>query len=106
MEPVGAGSIMAPLNRLLEATRRVEDGNLSKRIATTGSSDNELDQLAGSFNHMAARVEMTQSAPAARNQVLEQQQVERSIPAGSTIYILFTFIYLTALYPSFMIDEE
>lgn len=67
---------MAPLRRLLETTRRIAEGDLSRRIVTTTSSDNELDRLAASFNHMAERIEMTQSALAARNQVLEQQQAE------------------------------
>lgn len=43
--------LLGPLNQLIDATRKVADGDFSVRVTST-SSDDELDRLVGSFNDM------------------------------------------------------
>lgn len=51
-----AGRILAPLNRITSATRKVAEGSLSHRIRLEGRAD-EFRELADSFDAMLARVE-------------------------------------------------
>lgn len=51
-----AGRMLAPLNRITGATRKVAEGSLSHRIRLEGRSD-EFRELADSFDAMLARVE-------------------------------------------------
>jgi two-component system sensor histidine kinase VanS len=59
-----AGRMLAPLDRITEATRRVADGSLSHRIRLPGRTD-ELRELADAFDAMLGRLEA---------QVAEQQR--------------------------------
>jgi two-component system sensor histidine kinase VanS len=51
-----AGRMLAPLDRITEATRLAADGSLSHRIAMEGASD-EFRELADAFDAMLARLE-------------------------------------------------
>ncbi|WP_035853650.1 sensor histidine kinase [Cryptosporangium arvum] len=51
-----AGRMLAPLDRITEATRRAASGSLSHRIALEGRAD-EFRELADSFDAMLARIE-------------------------------------------------
>src|SRR6476660_335338 len=51
-----AGSMLAPLTRITNATRAAADGSLSHRIQLPGRSD-EFRELADSFDTMLARLE-------------------------------------------------
>lgn len=59
-----AGRMLAPLDRITEATRRAGAGSLSHRIALPGRQD-EFRELADSFDTMLARIQ---------NQVEEQRR--------------------------------
>ncbi|NUT18028.1 MAG: HAMP domain-containing histidine kinase [Hamadaea sp.] len=59
-----AGSMLAPLNRITDATRRAAGGSLSHRIQLEGPED-EFRELADAFDTMLARLEA---------QVAEQQR--------------------------------
>jgi two-component system, OmpR family, sensor histidine kinase VanS len=59
-----AGRMLAPLDRITEATRRAAGGSLSHRIELPGAHD-EFRELADTFDTMLARLEA---------QVLEQQR--------------------------------
>lgn len=50
-----AGSIAGPIGSLAEAARRVRDGDLTARVPPPGTED-EIDELATSFNTMTARL--------------------------------------------------
>jgi two-component system sensor histidine kinase VanS len=51
-----AGRMLAPLNRITDATRAATDGSLSHRIRLEGRTD-ELRELADAFDAMLARLE-------------------------------------------------
>ncbi len=51
-----AGSMLAPLTRITDATRRAANGSLSHRIRLDGSAD-EFRELADAFDTMLARLE-------------------------------------------------
>ncbi len=51
-----AGRILAPLNRITEATRAAANGSLSERVRLPGRSD-EFRELADSFDTMLGRLE-------------------------------------------------
>jgi two-component system sensor histidine kinase VanS len=51
-----AGRMLAPLSRIMAATRRAANGSLSHRIELEGSRD-EFSELADSFDAMLARLE-------------------------------------------------
>mgnify|MGYP002651822360 CR=1 FL=1 len=51
-----AGRVLAPLTRITDAARQARDGSLSHRIAIPGRQ-NELAELADTFDDMLARVE-------------------------------------------------
>jgi two-component system sensor histidine kinase VanS len=51
-----AGRMLAPLDRLMDATRRAADGSLSHRIDLPGRSD-EFRELADAFDAMLGRLE-------------------------------------------------
>ncbi len=51
-----AGKMLAPLDRITDATRKAANGSLSHRIALEGRQD-EFRELADSFDAMLARVE-------------------------------------------------
>ena len=51
-----AGRMLAPLNRIADATRRTGSGSLSHRIALPGRRD-EFRELADAFDGMLARLE-------------------------------------------------
>lgn len=50
-------SVTVPVRRLLDATRRIDAGNLSVRTGISGA--NEVGELAGSFDYMVDRLEET-----------------------------------------------
>lgn len=51
-----AGRMLAPLNRITDATRMAANGSLTHRIALEGNND-ELRELADAFDDMLARIE-------------------------------------------------
>ncbi|MGH3928277.1 MAG: HAMP domain-containing protein, partial [Pseudonocardiaceae bacterium] len=51
-----AGRILAPLNRIMDATRLATNGSLSHRIQLPGDQD-EFRELADAFDMMLARLE-------------------------------------------------
>jgi two-component system sensor histidine kinase VanS len=51
-----AGRMLAPLNRITDATRLAADGSLSHRVALNGRND-EFGELADAFDTMLARLE-------------------------------------------------
>ncbi|MFH1314326.1 MAG: cache domain-containing protein [Candidatus Eisenbacteria bacterium] len=69
-------SIVSPLRRLLHATERIARGYLAYRVKVT--SDDELGQLARSFNTMTEELEKTTADYVELNQKLEEQVLERT----------------------------
>jgi histidine kinase len=51
--------IVAPLRALTRATKRIAAGHYDERVSVTG--EDEFAQMAGSFNHMAAQLEQTET---------------------------------------------
>jgi two-component system sensor histidine kinase BaeS len=51
--------IVAPLNKIMSASQRIADGHYDERVEASGAD--ELGQLAGRFNQMAARLEQVES---------------------------------------------
>jgi signal transduction histidine kinase len=56
--------LMAPVRSMMQASQRIAEGDYSKRVPTssnsTSGSQDELDQLAHSFNRMAEKLEQTE----------------------------------------------
>ncbi|MBI5943394.1 MAG: HAMP domain-containing protein [Chloroflexi bacterium] len=52
-------SILAPVNVMMNASQRIADGHYDERVESRG--DDELNQLAGSFNQMAEQLEQVES---------------------------------------------
>ena len=67
-----AAGIVAPVRRLVAATRRVGAGDLTARVPTSGQ--NEIGELSIAFNQMAA--ELTENQ--ARIKRLHNQEIERA----------------------------
>lgn len=67
-----AGSIVAPLHRLVESTRRLSRGELDVRIAHPGRG--EIGELGEAFNDMASAME----ADRVRIAALHRQEIERA----------------------------
>jgi PAS domain S-box-containing protein len=55
--------VMLPLGRLLDAVRRMSDGDLTTRaqLESESNTSNEFDQLAGAFNQMVSSLEQRTS---------------------------------------------
>ena len=51
--------IISPLLEMMKASRRISDGHYDERVQAKG--DDELAQLASDFNHMAEKLEQTES---------------------------------------------
>ena len=69
-------SIIRPLKKLLHATEKVARGYLAYRVQAT--SDDELGQLARSFNTMTEELEKTTADYVGLTQELEEQVIERT----------------------------
>lgn len=67
-----AAGIVAPVRRLVAATRRVEGGDLSTRVEVLG--DDEIDELGSAFNEMTDELEQS----TARIRELHQREMERA----------------------------
>lgn len=67
-----SGGIVAPVDRLVAATRRLGSGDLSARVERTGSD--EIGELARAFNDMAEDLATT----SARVTELHQKEIERA----------------------------
>lgn len=68
-----ARSIVAPIEKLAYATRRLADGDLTYRVSGDwGSSRNEVKQLAISFDEMAAQLQKQRDEIAQDHQALEK----------------------------------
>lgn len=75
-------SIASPVNALTRASGEIAAGNLDKRISYAGND--ELGDLAGSFNRMADCLEQTQNALLDERQHLEDTVQQRTIELEST----------------------
>src|SRR5262249_50115941 len=64
-------ALAAPLRRLTEAAKQIEEGNLDARIEVR--SGDEVQQLADEFNRMAVSLQAYREREAARLQVAEEQ---------------------------------
>ena len=69
-------SITQPLNNLMTVARRMADGNYWQRASVT--TKDELGEMAGAFNEMAAAVQMRETDLKALTESLEQQVEERT----------------------------
>jgi diguanylate cyclase (GGDEF)-like protein len=69
-------SIVAPVKRLIRASRRVASGDVAARVPRGGNR--ELDGLAVAFNEMAERLAQAHSAAQGYQQRLESDVVERT----------------------------
>jgi signal transduction histidine kinase len=67
-----AGGIVAPVRRLVTATRQVGEGELNIRVPA--DSGDEIGELATAFNDMAVRLE----SASARVRELHQREIERA----------------------------
>lgn len=68
--------VTGPVRRLIEGTRRLATGALGTRVARGGVS--ELDELAQSFNEMAARLAESERAVRSHQAELERRVHERT----------------------------
>ncbi|CAG0123823.1 putative signaling protein [Rhodocyclaceae bacterium] len=75
-------SIALPVNVLTRVSGEIAAGNLDKRISYAGND--ELGDLAGSFNRMADSLEQTQNALLDERQHLEDTVQQRTIELEST----------------------
>ncbi len=66
------GGIVAPVRRLLAATRRVAGGDLTSRVDVEGRD--EIGELAAAFNEMTSELEET----SARVEELHRREIERA----------------------------
>ena len=86
-------SIAGPVVRLTEATSRIADGDLSRRVEVTAT--NEIGQLAGSFNQMTERlarsIEELTITTAAKERIESELRVAHDIQMG----------ILTKIFPPF-----
>jgi two-component system, NtrC family, sensor kinase len=69
-------SITEPLHKLVSATQRVAQGDLSCRIEVKG--DDELAVLANAFNEMTIRLQQSLSLLSQQNETLENRVQERT----------------------------
>ncbi len=67
-----AGGIVAPVRRLVTATRRVAAGHLEARVAESGGD--EIGELTDAFNEMAAELQAKEE----RIERLHRQEIERA----------------------------
>lgn len=64
-------TVLGPVNRLINGSKEISDGNLDHRVSVT--SNDELGQLAQSFNDMAIDIEKEQMALLQANQQLARE---------------------------------
>lgn len=69
-------SIMVPVGRMLEATRKLASGDVEVRVPRGGMK--ELDSLAAAFNRMAAQLEAARDITLDYRQHLESQVEQRT----------------------------
>jgi len=69
-------NVIRPLRRLLEATHKIASGYLAYRVDVT--SDDELGQLASSFNSMTEQLEFTAGEYAALTRTLEDRVKQKT----------------------------
>jgi diguanylate cyclase (GGDEF)-like protein len=72
-----AWTVTRPIRRLTAGTRRLASGDLATRVRRGGAS--ELDELARSFNHMAAELDEAQRTVRSQHAQLEQRVAERTL---------------------------
>jgi diguanylate cyclase (GGDEF)-like protein len=68
--------VVGPVRQLMQASRRIADGDTSQRVARGGIK--ELDALAGTFNQMAERLATAQQVAREYQQRLEDTVEERT----------------------------
>jgi len=76
-------SVLQPVDRLLEATKRVKEGDLEARVPIT--SGDELGQLAGSFNEMMQGLSERQALREAFGVYVDPEVAERVLEEGELI---------------------
>jgi PAS domain S-box-containing protein len=74
-----AGLMSAPIIRISRSAQSLAEGNLAQRVGS--SRLEELDDLAGYFNHMAARLQ--ESMKNLESQVLEQTRMKEALKLTS-----------------------
>jgi nitrogen fixation/metabolism regulation signal transduction histidine kinase len=76
-------SVLQPVDKLLEATDAVKQGDLDARVPVT--SGDELGQLAGSFNEMMEGLAERQALRAAFGAYVDPDVAERVLEEGELI---------------------
>jgi adenylate cyclase len=76
-------SVLQPVDRLLEATKRVKQGDLEARVPIT--SGDELGQLAGSFNEMLQGLSERRALREAFGAYVDPEVAERVLEEGELI---------------------
>jgi class 3 adenylate cyclase len=76
-------SVLQPVDRLLEATKRVKEGDLDARVPIT--SGDELGQLAGSFNEMMQGLSEREALREAFGAYVDPEVAERVLEEGELI---------------------
>ena len=76
-------SVLQPVERLLEATKAVREGDLDARVPIT--SGDELGQLAGSFNEMMAGLSEREALREAFGAYVDPDVAERVLEEGELI---------------------
>src|SRR5215207_2210962 len=78
-----ARSVLQPVDRLLEATKRVKEGDLDARVPIT--SGDELGELAGSFNEMMQGLSEREALREAFGAYVDPEVAERVLEEGELI---------------------
>lgn len=73
-----ASKIVSPIKRLLLATRKVQEGNLSTRVNIDGSGD-EISTLSSAFNDMVERIDTQQKELVVAQRYLAWSDVARRV---------------------------
>ena len=68
--------LTSPLRQLVSATQNIADGDLDQRVPVVGND--ELTEMASSFNHMAERLAITRQEVRDHQANLEQKVAERT----------------------------
>lgn len=83
-----ANRIVEPISRLVRASERVREGDLSTRVEMEGTGD-EIDDLSNSFNRMTSQLEGQRTELVAANHQLDQRsQFTEAVLSGVSAGVL------------------
>ncbi|MEP2283538.1 MAG: HAMP domain-containing protein, partial [Nitratireductor sp.] len=83
-----ANRIVEPISRLVRASERVREGDLSTRVEMEGTGD-EIDDLSNSFNRMTSQLENQRTELVAANHQLDQRsQFTEAVLSGVSAGVL------------------